>query len=76
MAKLLLVVALRETSLAFVHLHPDCHMAKVCQTEYLLGLRRLGGVKKFGVKTSTFNHNLGSFTPVDDAGFLVLSCHL
>jgi hypothetical protein len=37
---LLAVVALRETSLGFIHLYPDCNMAKACQFEYLMGLCR------------------------------------
>jgi hypothetical protein len=37
-AELLEVVTMREVSLGFVHLYPDCNMAKACQFEYLMGL--------------------------------------
>jgi hypothetical protein len=37
MAELLAAVTLRETSLGFVRLHPDCNMAKAPQCEYLMG---------------------------------------
>jgi hypothetical protein len=38
MAKLLAFVTLRETSLGFARLHPDCNIAKARQFEYLMGL--------------------------------------
>jgi hypothetical protein len=38
MAELLAVVTLRETSLGFMRLCPDCSMAKARQFEYLMGL--------------------------------------
>jgi hypothetical protein len=38
MAELLAVATLRETSLSFVCLYPDCDMAKTRQFEYLMGL--------------------------------------
>jgi hypothetical protein len=38
MAEFLAVVKLRQTSLSFFRLHPDCNMAKACQFEYLLEL--------------------------------------
>jgi hypothetical protein len=38
MAELLAAVTLRETSLGFVRLHPDCNMAKARQFDYLMGL--------------------------------------
>jgi hypothetical protein len=38
MADLLAVVTLRETSLGFVSLYPDCNLAKARHFECLLGL--------------------------------------
>jgi hypothetical protein len=38
MAEVLAVVTLRETSLDFVRLYPDCNMAKTPQLQYLMGL--------------------------------------
>jgi hypothetical protein len=37
-AKFLTVITLCETSLSFVHLYPDCNMAKTHQFKYLLAL--------------------------------------
>jgi hypothetical protein len=37
-AELLTFVTLRDTSLGFVFLHPDCNMAMTREIEYLLGL--------------------------------------
>jgi hypothetical protein len=42
MAELLAVVTLRETSLGFAHVCPDCNMAKARQLEYLMGLQHPG----------------------------------
>jgi hypothetical protein len=38
MAELLAVVTLRDTSLGFVRLYPDCNMAKAFQFGYLMRL--------------------------------------
>jgi hypothetical protein len=38
MAEILAVVTLRDASLGFVLLYPDCSMAKARQFEYLVGL--------------------------------------
>jgi hypothetical protein len=38
MAEFLAVVTMRETSLSFVHLYPDCNVAKACHFEYLMRL--------------------------------------
>jgi hypothetical protein len=38
MAEFLAVVTLRETSLSFVRLYPDCIMAKARRFKYILGL--------------------------------------
>jgi hypothetical protein len=46
MSEFLAVVILRETSMSFVCIYPDCNMAKACQFEYLLGLDVLGKVMR------------------------------
>jgi hypothetical protein len=38
MAELLAVVTLRETSVGFVRLYPDCSVAEASEFEYLVGL--------------------------------------